>query len=77
MEVTRPFFDFEIRYAILSLDVDQMLIAKSLDDDVIVLHGAHSEAASPVLQGLVVLRLPGPLHVKEVYLRIAGKWRIG
>ncbi len=49
----------------------------SLDNDIIVLRGGDSEAASQILKGVVVLCLPAALKVEDVHLRMTGQLKIG
>jgi hypothetical protein len=54
-----------------------MLITRSLDSEVIVLHGVESEAATQVLRGTLALNISMPLSVDNIYLQMTGKWKIG
>ncbi|KAF4629187.1 hypothetical protein G7Y89_g8957 [Cudoniella acicularis] len=48
-----------------------------LENDIIVLRGAESEASSQMLKGVVVLCLPAALKVEDVHLRMTGQLKIG
>lgn len=61
----------------IPIHANGVLIARSLDSEVIVLRGVENEAASQLLKGVVVLCLPSALKVEDVHLRMTGHLRIG
>ncbi|KAF8864710.1 hypothetical protein BDZ45DRAFT_736833 [Acephala macrosclerotiorum] len=48
-----------------------------LDNEIIVLRGAESEASSQLLKGVVVLCLPAALKIEDVHLRMIGQLKVG
>ncbi|KAK2627897.1 hypothetical protein QTJ16_002543 [Diplocarpon rosae] len=48
-----------------------------LDNDIIVLRGGESEAASQMLKGVVVLCLPTSLKLENIHLRMTGQLKVG
>jgi arrestin-related trafficking adapter 4/5/7 len=68
---------FEIRFVVLHCRLLPPLIISRLDNEIIVLRGAESEAASQMLKGVVVLCLPSALKVEDVHLRMTGQLKVG
>jgi hypothetical protein len=68
---------FEIRYAFPIANIELLLTPGRLENEVIVLRGAESEASSQMLKGVVVLCLPSALKIEDVHLRMTGSLRVG
>ena len=68
---------FEIRFVGLRRLLCHLLITSRLDNEIIVLRGAESEASSQLLKGVVVLCLPSALKVEDVHLRMTGQLKVG
>jgi hypothetical protein len=68
---------FEIRFVVLCSRLCPLLTIPRLDNEIIVLRGAESEASSQMLRGVVVLCLPAPLKIEDVHLRMTGQLKIG
>jgi len=60
-----------------SSEVCSLLTICSLENEIIVLRGAESEASSQLLKGVVVLCLPAALKVEDVHLRMIGQLKVG
>jgi hypothetical protein len=68
---------FEIRFVVSHRRLFPPLIISRLDNEIIVLRGAESEASSQILRGVVVLCLPSALKIEDVHLRMTGQLKVG
>jgi len=56
---------------------ESLLTAIRLENEIIVLRGAETEASSQLLKGVVVLCLPAALKVEDVHLKLSGQLKVG
>ena len=56
---------------------ESLLTAVRLENEIIVLRGAETEASSQLLKGVVVLCLPAALKVEDVHLKLSGQLKVG
>ena len=76
--VWRVWLALSLKYGMWHIqDTTKTLIINSLENEVVVLHGAERDAACQLLRGVIVLCLAAPLNVEGVYLQMTGRCRIG